>query len=187
MHTWAGLFRRLERLDPAERRARAERVEFERWAVAAEVQVMSDLARAAKEKSREMLSFSGASVAIRFATNSTSLKSFGGARAMVSLAFSGSSVDLYTTRTEACSPTIHLACQRAPTTSRYPVILTLPGYLTVRSDVTGYRLLELPTRSPASIDEVLLRAFAILFGALESVSAMRALGDLRSAQSPGPH
>jgi hypothetical protein len=180
MHTWAGLFRRLERLDPAERRARAERVEFERWAAAAEIHVVSDLARAAKEKSREARSRTGVCVAVSFTANAASLTSFGGARAMLSLAVSGSSVDLYATRSEGRSPSIHLACQRAPTTSRYPVIVTLPGYLTVRSDGTGYRLLALPTRTPASIDEVLLRTFAILFGALESVSATRELsGSLR--------
>lgn len=175
MPTWAGLFRHLEELDPLERRARSERAEFEAWAAGAEHRLLSDLARVAKERARETKSHTGVSVVVSLVTNAASLTSFGGAHGLISIAFSGSSVDLYVTRSEGRSPSVHLACQRAPTTSRYPVVVTLPGYLAVRSDLTGYCLLDLPERSPASLDTVILRAFSMLFGAFESVSAMRAL------------
>jgi hypothetical protein len=174
MQTWAGLFRRVEALDPLERRARSERDEFETWAAAAERRLVSDLARVAREKAGETRSRTGVPVAVSLVTSAESL-SFGGARGLVSVGFAGSSVDLCVTRSEGRSPAVHLACRRAPTTSRYPVIVTLPGYLAVRSDVKGYRLLDLPDCSPTTVDTVILKAFAMLFGTFESVSAMRTL------------
>lgn len=180
MDTWAGLFRRVEELDPLEKRARSERAEFEAWAAGAERRLVSDLARVAREKASETRSRTGVSVAVSLVTNAPSLTSFGGAHGLVSIAFSGSAVDLYVTRSEGRSPSLHLACQRAPTSSRYPVIVALPGYLTVRSDGSGYRLLDLPERLPASLDTVMLRAFSMLFGTFESVSAMRALDSARA-------
>jgi hypothetical protein len=176
MDTWAGLFRRVEEIDPLERRARTERAEFEAWAAGAERRLISDLVWVAKDKARETKSATGVSVAVSVVTSALSLTSFGGAHGLVSIAFSGSSVDLYVTRSEGRSPSVHLACQRAPTSSRYPVILTLPGYLAIRADASGYRLLDLPERSPVGLDAVVLRAFTTLFGTFESVSAMRALG-----------
>jgi hypothetical protein len=180
MDTWAGLFRRMEELDPFERRERSNRAEFEAWAAGAERRLVSDLARLARDKASETRSRTGVSVVVSLVTDAPSLTSFGGARALVAIAFSGSSVDLYVTRSSGRSPSLHLTCQRAPTSSRYPVIVALPGYLTVRSDGSGYRLLDLPARSPASLDEVMLRAFSMLFGTFESVSAMRALGAARA-------
>jgi len=177
MQTWAGLFRRVAELDPLECRARSERAEFESWASSAERRLVSDLARVVREKARETRARTGISIAVSLVTDAPSLASFGGARGLVSAAFSGSSVDLYVTRSEGRSPSVHLSCQRAATTSRYPVVVTLPGYLAVRSDVTAYRLLDLPERSPATLDAVVLRAFSILFGAFASVSATRALSD----------
>jgi hypothetical protein len=174
MYTWDALIRRVEELDPLERRARTERAEFEAWAAGAERRLVTDLARVAREKAHEITSRTDVTVAVSLVANAASLASFGGARGLISLAFSGSSVDLYVTRSEGRSPSIHLACQRAPTTSRRPVIVTLPGYLAVRSDDSGYRLLDLPGRCTTTLDDVILRAFSVVFGAFESVSSTRA-------------
>src|SRR5689334_927206 len=164
MNTWAGLFRRVGELDSLEHRARAERVEFEQWAANAERRLLSDLQRVAQEKASEIRSRTGVSVAVSLVTNAPSLTSFGGARGLISMAFSGSSVELYVTRLRGRSPSLNLACQRAPTSSRYPVMVTFPGYITVRSEGAGYRLLGLPDRSPVSLDDVMLRVFSMLFG-----------------------
>jgi hypothetical protein len=180
MDTWAGLFRRVEKLDPLEIRARSERGEFEAWAAGTERRLVSDLTRIAREKARETRSHTGVSVAVSLVTNAPALSSFGGARGLVSIAFSGSSVDLYVTRSAGRSPSLHVACQRAPTSSRHPVILALPGYLTVRAEGSDYRLLDMPARLPASLDAVMLRAFSTLFGTFESVNAMRALDSARA-------
>jgi hypothetical protein len=181
MQTWDGLFRRVEELDPLERRVRSDRAEFEAWAAGAERRLVSDLGRVARERARETTARTGVSVAVSVVTQPAALSSFGGARGLISIALSGSSVDLYVTRVEGRSPSVHFACQRAPTTSRYPVIITLPGYLAVRADVTGYRLLDSPDCSPATVDDVILRAFSTLFGAIESVSSRRAPNEAEPA------
>ena len=168
MRTWEGLFQRLEELDPLERKAQTERAEFERWAAAAEPRVMADLLAAARTKCGEIRSRTGISVDVVQASGKA-LASFGGAGRLVSLAVAGCSVNLYTTRSRGESPSVHLACARAPTTSRFPVVMTLPGCFAIRSGASDYRLLALPERTPTTVDDVMLRAFGILFGALESV------------------
>jgi hypothetical protein len=180
MRTWGGLFRQIERLDPLERRALAERAEFDRWAASAEQRMVADLDRIAKARSRETRHRTGISVDVVTKVDGPLLASFGGAHGLVSLSFADNAVDIYVTRSEGISPTIHFACQRAPTSSRFPVIVTLPGYLAIRAGGSGYRLLALQTKLPAPIDAVALRAFGLLFGAVESV----ARGGLAAGASP---
>src|SRR5262245_61090079 len=110
MRTWEGLFRRIDDLDPLERRIRSERAEFERWAVLAETRLIADLARVARQTSATTRSHTGAVVAVILEPTAGALASFGGAHGRVSIAFSGSSVDMYVVRPEGVSPSVHLAC-----------------------------------------------------------------------------
>jgi len=171
MPTWAGLFRRIDDLDPLDRRAHSERTRFQEWAVSAERRVMADFARVARAKSRETQARTGVCVAVALEEHAPSLSSFAGTRHVVSLAFAGSSVGLYATRPAGEAPSVHMACQRAATTSRYPVLVTLPGCLVIRSGDFGYQPISLPERVPTSVDAVVLRAFVLLFGAFESMTA----------------
>lgn len=172
MDTWAGLFRRIERMDPLERRVVAARAEFDRWATGAERRVLADVARVARGRAVEARSHTGISVEVVYRIMEPALGSVGGAHGAVSLSFGGNAVDVYTTRTEGESPNVLLACQRAPTSSRFPVVISLPAFLVVRAGA-GYRLLSLPERVPTTLDAEVLRAFTILFGAVQSVSSAR--------------
>lgn len=176
MSTWDGLLRRIDEIDPLDRRLQAERARFETWAASVEARVMEDLGRVAREKAREARSRTGVSIVVESASSARPGASFGGAHRRLTLSFAGSSVDIYSTRPEGQSPNVHLACQRAPTTSRYPVVVTLPGCMVIRSDEPpGYRLLGLPDRSSTDPEAFVLRAFGVLVGSFESVLAMRTL------------
>jgi len=171
MPTWDGLFAQIDRADPLERRLSAERAAFERWAVAAEQRIMSEIARHAGARARETRTRTGLIVDISARVGTSEIASFGGAHRLVSLSLAGSSIDLYSVRAAGESPIVHLACERAPTSSRFPVIVTVPGCLVVRSYDSGARLLALPGCEPTTVDELVLRAFTLLFGAHQSVAA----------------
>ena len=79
MRTWAGLFRHIERMDPLDRRLLAERAEFGRWSAAAEQRVMADLARASKNRSKEIEVRTGVVVEVAQQVAGLPLASFGGA------------------------------------------------------------------------------------------------------------
>jgi hypothetical protein len=134
---------------------------------------MADLARASKSRAKEIEARTGVVVKVAYQVAGLPLASFGGAHGVVSLAFQLNAVDLYATRQDGGSPNIHFACQRAPTSSRFPVVVTLPGCIVVRAGRAGYRLLTLPERAPTTVDEVVLHAFALLFGTAESVRQAR--------------
>lgn len=174
MPTWAGLFQQIDRMDPLDRRLTAEREDFERWAASAERRVMDEIARVASRRSRELHTRTGLSLGVASHLDEREIGSFGGAHRLVSLSLAGSAVDLYSVRSEGESPSIYLAHERAPTSSRFPVIVTLPGVLIVRSGVSEWRVLGLPERDAMTVDGLVLRAFAMLCGAFVSVADERA-------------
>jgi hypothetical protein len=99
----------------------------------------------------------------------------GGARFhVVSLALGSSRLDLYPARELGETPAIHFALTRAPTTTRFPVIVSLPGCLIVRRDngqiaLLGAEARGLPDMRPSvTFDAVVLRAFELLMGAHHS-------------------
>lgn len=173
MLTWAGLFRRVSELDPLDRRAEADRAEFEQWAASAEQHVMDEVLRVAAARAKDLFAQTEVSVDVLARLENGTLASFGGAHRLVALSLSGSSVDLYSVRAAGESANIHFACARAPTGSRFPVIVTVPGCLVVRAARSGFRLLTVPGNTPTTVDAVVLRAFALLIGAVQSVSASR--------------
>jgi len=173
MLTWAGLFQHVAELDPLGRRLQADRAEFERWAASAEQRVMDDLARIATARGENIRARTGIVVDVLTRIEKTSLSSFGGAHRLVALSLSGSSVDVYSVRSPGESPSIHFACARAATTSRFPVLVTVPGCLVVRAGRSEVRLLTVPGHTPTSIDAVVLRAFGLLVGAFQSALPSR--------------
>jgi hypothetical protein len=151
----------------------ADRAQFEQWCELAEDWVLSTLASIALSRSAELEDRSGLMVRVVRAPTTRALR--GGARFhVVSLALGSSRLDLYPAREVGETPAIHFALTRAPTTTRFPVIISLPGCLIVRRAggeiaLLGAEARGLPDMRPSiTFDAVVLRAFELLIGAHHS-------------------
>lgn len=175
MQTWPELHREVDRLDIGERRATSEREAFERWCAIAEDGVLFALAAAAESRARELQAETGAIV--RVSTSGVAQAESGPVPRprVVSLELGSSRVDLYSVRATAESPRLHLGVLRGATSTRFPVLASLPGCLVVRRSDGGFDLIVPPSSrtkeaypETTSIDALVLRAFELLVGTHQS-------------------
>ena len=177
MPTWNELFENVARRQSASERASADRAGFEQWCELAEDRVLETLGSIALSRSAELAARAGVRATVRRLTTRRHTGA-GAHNRILSLELAGSRVDVYSTREFGQSPSLHLAVMRAPTTTRFPVMTSLPGALVVRRDDGGITLLgakpgDVIPRPVTSYDAIVLRAFELLVGAAESVRALR--------------
>jgi hypothetical protein len=152
-----------------------DRAQVEQWCELAEEWVLSTLASIALSRSAELAARSDLHVRVVQAAAPSAGQS--PRFRVVSLALGGTRLDMYASRDsrDACgSPAVHFALTRAPTTTRFPVVMTLPGCSIVRRDNGEIALLGPPLeelsgmRPTVTFDAVVLRALEILIGAHHS-------------------
>jgi hypothetical protein len=192
LQTFTDLRRWVDRLDLGDRRATAAREIFERWCAAAEDQVLSALAARLATEAAALAARTGVKVRLSASSGErSSSESVLGVRAL-SIELGSSRVEVYSVRGAAESPRVHLGVLRGATSTRFPVMATVPGCLVVRREDGGIGLIVAPIpaatpseRRATSIDAVALRAFELLIGAHQSTRDRRRDGLASANASQG--
>lgn len=154
-------------------RAQEDRAQFEQWCELAEEWVLSTLASIALSRSAELAAHGDWNVRVLRAA-SHGRNGSGPRYRVVSLALGASRVDIYSTREPGQTPSIHFAVTRAPTTTRFPVVMTVPGCVVVRRPNGEIALIAALAehssglRPAMAFDAVVVRAFELLVGAHRS-------------------